>query len=216
MRCTITRSRSRSVLDRGPLSAHGRPGRSLITNPGSNLRLRCGVSPVLTALDNGVTVALGTDGCALGDRDDAFAEMRLLFYLQREAGIDTRALSWQQAIAAATTAAGTVSPWRGDIGTIREGALADLIVMDLDEAGGPWFHPKLHPVHMLVHRATRHRLEASIVGGQLVWERARGPVVVDKPDAAARLRAHFDQHPPPSAEKTADTIEHVRTYYRTW
>lgn len=191
-------------------------GAALITNPGSNLRLRCGVSPVLTALDNGVTVALGTDGCALGDRDDAFAEMRLLFYLQREAGIDTRALSWQQAIAAATTAAGTVSPWRGDIGTIREGALADLIVMDLDEAGGPWFHPKLHPVHMLVHRATRHHLEASIVGGQLVWERARGPVVVDKPDAAARLRAHFDQHPPPSAEKTADTIERVRAYYRTW
>ncbi len=120
-------------------------GAMLITNPGSNLRLRCGISPVLTALGQGVTVALGTDGCSLGDRDDAFAEMRLLLYLQREPGIDAPALTWQEAAAAATGAAAAATPWRDEIGTIKPGARADLSVFRLDEAAGPWVHPDAHP-----------------------------------------------------------------------
>lgn len=200
-----------------------RRGAALITNPGSNLRLRCGVSPVLTALDHGVTVALGTDGCSLGDRDDAFGEMRLLFYLQRRAGIDTPALTWQQATATATTGAAAVTPWRDEIGAIKVGALADLVVFDLDEAGGPWFNPELHPVHVLLHRATRQHLTASIIGGRLVWERARGPIVGDKRDSAARLRACMEGPgvKPASADvegtdRKENIAERVRAYYRTW
>lgn len=185
-------------------------GSALITNPGSNLRLRCGISPVLLALNEGVNVALGTDGCSLGDRDDAFAEMRLLFYLHRGAGLDTPALTWQQALTMSTTAAARVTPWgpttdgvHGDrsdfdtsdgwLGAIVVGKRADLSVYHLDDAAGPWRHPDLHPVHVLLHRATRQHADAIVVDGKLIWDAEDGARLVDEAEAMARARTSMAQ-----------------------
>lgn len=187
-------------------------GASLITNPGSNLRLRCGVSPVLNALDEGVNVALGTDGCSLGDRDDAFAEMRLLFYLQREAGLDTRALTWQQAVTMCAEGAARVTPWGAEqLGSIAPGKQADLSVYHLGDAAGPWYHPDLHPVHVLLHRATRQHVDAMIVQGRLVWDAEDGPRLVDGAEVSERAQKAVVEA---TGERSLPDI--VTEYYRNW
>lgn len=115
-------------------------------------------------------------------------------------------------------------PWRDQVGTIKPGARADLSVFRLDEAAGPWVHPDAHPVHVLVHRATRQHLAACVVDGRVVWQRERGAVLVDKEEAAARLRSYFDElairEAPgaagPACTRTAAAAERVRRYYRTW
>lgn len=195
-------------------------GVSLITNPGSNLRLRCGVSPVLSALRNGVNVALGTDGCSLGDGDDALAEMRLLFYLQREAGIDTDALTWEQTLRTATTAAARVTPWSDEIGTLAVGNAADVSVFDFDGAAGPWVHPGLHPVHVLLHRGTKHHVLATIRGGNVVWSREEGAAQVERArtEAVAALQGRLDAQGAAAKGDGAGAafVERVRDYYRTW
>lgn len=186
---------------------------SLITNPGSNLRLRCGVSPVLNALKRGVNVALGTDGCTLGERDDAFAEMRLLFYLQRGPGIPTPALTWEHALKAATQGAAAVTPWSQNVGAIRPGALADLSVFNLQAASAPWSHPDLDPRHILVHRASREHLAATIVGGQLVYDAERGPLRVKAADVAEKLHESLANAPLRSKDGITNT---VRAYFQDW
>lgn len=214
-------------LDAADFELLAAKGAALITNPGSNLRLRCGVSPVLLALDKGVNVALGTDGCSLGDRDDAFAEMRLLFYLQRGSGLNTPALTWQQAFDMSTRAAARVTPWGGDqLGTITVGEQADLSVYHLDEAAGPWRHPDLHPVHVLLHRATRQHVDAIVVDGQLIWDAEDGARLVDEAEAWARAGAIMGKvdlpgeaesgaaADSPGAERSLPDI--VRAYYADW
>lgn len=228
-------------LNEGDFDRMADRGASLITNPGSNLRLRCGVSPVLLALERGVNVALGTDGCSLGDRDDAFAELRLLFYLQREAGIDTRVLTWKQAVTMSTTAAARVTPWHdvpiggdaanGDldaatipkrdatIGAIIPGMQADLSVYNVDAAAGPWSHPDLHPIHVLLHRATRGDVEALVIEGELVWEKESGSKLVDEQEAgerAAEAMARAAKRAASEKENAPSLPDVVTDYYRQW
>lgn len=196
------------------LDVMARQGAQLITNPGSNLRLKCGVGPVLTALRKGITVALGTDGCTLGDRDDVLAEMRLLFYLQRVPGMDTPALTWQEAVHAATGGAAAVTPWRGRAGVIKEGALADLSLFNLQEAAAPWSHPDIHPVHLLLHRGSRAQLEAVVVGGSVIWQAQKGSLRVDEAEAAQRLRD--DMASRPLKPERPDYSDIVVSFYRGW
>lgn len=186
---------------------------SLITNPGSNLRLRCGISPVLDALERGVNVALGTDSCTLGERDDAWAEMRLLFYLQRGAGIPTPALTWKEPIIAATQAAAKVLPWGDRLGEIRPGAIADLSLFDWKAAAAPWSHPKHNPLQVLLQRASREHLSALVVGGEIVWEAGRGCLKVDAETVSEEIARCMDNVALPTSE---GWTEMVRDYYREW
>lgn len=188
-------------------------GASLITNPGSNLRLRCGISPVLAALDRGVTVALGTDGLTVGDADDALAEMRLLLHLQRTPGLDTPALTWQQVLSAATDGAAAVTAWQGQLGTIAPGLPADVTVYDYDAVQGPWAHPRLSPLEVLVQRGSSRHLHAVVVAGRPVWQAGAGPVNVSAAAVKAELREHMQSLPLPEPSGLTET---VTEFYRDW
>lgn len=187
-------------------------GASLITNPGSNLRLRCGVSPVLAALAAGVNVALGTDGCTLGEQDDAFGEIRLLLNLQREAGFDTPALTWQQALHSATGAAAAVTPWRDELGTIAPGNHADLSVFDLAAVAAPWTHPDVSPLQLLVQRAAARHVAKVVVAGEVVLDES-GPLRADPAEVAQRLQRFMAERELPAR---TDLPEVVREFYRGW
>jgi cytosine/adenosine deaminase-related metal-dependent hydrolase len=189
-------------------------GAALITNPGSNLRLRCGVSPVLAALRQGVRVALGTDGCTLGERDDAFQEMRLLLNLQRPPGTDAPALTWQQALHSATAAAAGVLPGDGDLGVIEAGALADLSVFDHEAAALPWSHPELDPVQLLVQRASARHLAAVVVDGKVVFDAENGSLRVNSEQVAAALHDDMTGRDLPGRDDAL--LERVREFYRNW
>jgi len=52
-------------------------GAAVAHNPGSNLRLGCGIAPVRELLDRGVTVGLGTDGSVCADNQNLFEALRI-------------------------------------------------------------------------------------------------------------------------------------------
>ena len=56
---------------------------SIVTNPGSNTKLASGIAPLTRFLDNGINVAIGTDGPASNNCLDMFREMFLATGLQK-------------------------------------------------------------------------------------------------------------------------------------
>src|SRR5207245_7786575 len=52
-------------------------GGAIAHNPGSNLRLGCGIAPVRELLDRGVAVGLGTDGSVCADNQNLFEALRI-------------------------------------------------------------------------------------------------------------------------------------------
>jgi 5-methylthioadenosine/S-adenosylhomocysteine deaminase len=86
--------------DCGPLRPPGRYGDQRIVehdvkpvhNPESNMKLASGVSPVFKLLKQGVTVGLGTDGCASNNNLDLFAEMDTAAKLNKVEAMDPTVL----------------------------------------------------------------------------------------------------------------------------
>ncbi|MET8830186.1 amidohydrolase [Streptomyces sp. NPDC004610] len=103
--------------------------------PGSNAKLASGTARLTALRAAGVPVGLGTDGPASNDDLDLWEEARLAMMFARLAAADPVALRAEEAFLLATSA-GAAALGRTDIGTLREGAWADLVHVSVD---GPHF-----------------------------------------------------------------------------
>ncbi len=104
-------------------------GVTIVTNSSSNLHLRSGVAPAGKMLGCGCRLALGIDGRALDDDDDALREMRLTHLLHAGTGFTTAASQAQ--ILQSAVGLGRLSVTnRDDGGAIVHGAPADLLLLD--------------------------------------------------------------------------------------
>ena len=107
-------------------------------NPGSNLKLASGISPVVELLKAGVKVSLGTDGAASNNNLDMFEEMRLAALLHKGISGDPTAVPAFEAFMMATKV-GAESIWLDDCGSLQVGMKADFIALDIDQ---PHYFPK--------------------------------------------------------------------------
>ena len=69
--------------DASDIDRLGETGTAVAHCPSSNMRLASGIAPVLTMLEQGVTVALGVDGSASNDAGNLLAEVRQAMLLSR-------------------------------------------------------------------------------------------------------------------------------------
>jgi cytosine/adenosine deaminase-related metal-dependent hydrolase len=191
-------------LDSAEREALASAGVSVATNPGSNLRLHAGVAPVRALLASGVNVALGTDNMALGGRDEILDELRLLCALQRAPQIRDTGLSATDSVQLITVSGGRAIG-RPDIGVLQPGAMADIVVIDLNRL--PPLSGSADPLALVLALATSRDIEYVIAGGQVIAERGtcRRPgtdahehrVTSTSVDAAAQaaalVRAHIEE-----------------------
>jgi cytosine/adenosine deaminase-related metal-dependent hydrolase len=105
-------------------------GATVVHNPGSNRRTGAGRCRVRRLLDAGVNVALGIDSNSAPEEPDPFAEMRMALEVAGELG---QPISHAEVLAMATTG-GARAVCRPDLGTLRPGATADVIALDLAQA----------------------------------------------------------------------------------
>lgn len=107
-----------------------RRGVFAVHNPVSNLKLGSGVMDMPAMLGAGVSVALGTDGCASNNNLNLFEELRLAAMLHKGVRRDPTLISPAQAIASATHT-GAAACGFDRCGRLEEGWRADMVLLDV-------------------------------------------------------------------------------------
>jgi 5-methylthioadenosine/S-adenosylhomocysteine deaminase len=148
----------------------------VIHDPTSNMLLASGVAPVPRLRDAGVTLGLACDGPACNNGQDMIETMKNAALLQkavtRQPGIVVADQVFRMATHGGAQAVGL-----GDrLGLVREGYLADLVVIDLR---APHLTPVHDPLAALVYSARGSDVRTVIVGGQVVV-RDRSVTTVDE------------------------------------
>ncbi len=163
-------------------------GASLVHNPTSNMKLGSGFAPVAKALEKGVNVALGTDGCASNNNLNMFEEMHLTALIHKGLSLDPTTLSAMDIVNMATVN-GARALGRDDTGVLKAGMKADIAAIDLD---APHLTPYSDIPSLLVYSAQGSDVCMTMVDGKILYENGEY-LTIDaervKREAAARARA---------------------------
>ncbi|MEH6467614.1 MAG: TRZ/ATZ family hydrolase [Porticoccus sp.] len=131
--------------------------------PESNLKLASGFCPVTTLLDNGINVALGTDGAASNNNLDMFGEMSTAALVAKAVSGDAGAVDAHTALQMATINGAKAMGWDDQIGSIEVGKSADLAAITL---GTIESEPLYNPTSQLVYTNAGSRVSHLWVNGR--------------------------------------------------
>ncbi len=141
---------------------------SVIHNPASNLKLCSGFFPYARLRSRGIRIGLGTDGCSSNNNLDMLEEMKIASLAAKAQAKDPTLMPAQEIFEAATRSGARI--FGLDCGEIREGRLADCILVDLN-------HPQLVPNHTLisnlVYAANGDCVTTTICDGRLLMHNRR-------------------------------------------
>ncbi len=132
-------------------------------NPISNLKVAAGISPVPEMLSKGVSVALGTDGPASNNTVDMFETMKVAALIHKCAKRDPTVMRAQQVLDMATII--PAEKLGLNTGSIEEGKLADIVVLDTEL---PWWTPLHSVLSHLIYAARSTDVNTVIINGRIV------------------------------------------------
>ena len=155
----------------------------VVHNPESNMKLASGVAPVPAFLARGITVGLGTDGCASNNDLDLFREMGMAARLHKVMANDPTVLDARTALTL-TTINGAKVLGRDDIGSLEQGKKADFIIIDLDK---PHLVPLYNPYSHLVYAASGADVTTTIINGRVIM-RDRKILTVDEQEVMREVK----------------------------
>lgn len=141
-------------------------GVNVAHNPTSNLKLASGTAPIKTYLDNGINVALGTDGASSNNNLNMFEEMHLASLIHKGASLDPTVVDAYQVLKMATVN-GAKALGLNNVGKIEKGYLADIIILDLDK---PHFYPKHNLISNVVYSAQGSDVDTVIINGEILMQ----------------------------------------------
>lgn len=142
-------------------------GLTAVTNPGSNVKLASGLPPVKRMLDEGISVAIGTDGPASNNCLDMFREMFLTAGLAKIREEDAACISAEEVLYMAT-AAGADAMGLIQCNSLEEGKKADLIMIDMQQ---PNMQPENNFVKNLVYSGSKQNVKMTVVNGTILYEK---------------------------------------------
>ncbi len=191
-----------------------RLGLTIVTNPGSNMRLGNGAPPIAAMLDAGVRLALGTDNCALDDNEDYLSELRLGRLLGRTAALSNA--EQLRAFCAVGTESGARAAFLPDTGRIEPGYKADLVALDLSTARGAYLDPETSVFEAVMARGTGRDVVITMVGGRVLYRNGR-LTEADMGEARRLAEKTAAETRSTSADREAagEFAEALRSHYRS-
>ena len=137
-----------------------------VTNPGSNTKLASGIAPVKRFLDEGINVAIGTDGPSSNNCLDMFREMFLVTGLAKLREKDASVVNGMEVLKMATVN-GAKAMGLDDCDVLAEGKEADLIMIDLKQ-------PNMQPINdipnNLVYSGSKQNVKLTMIHGTILYE----------------------------------------------
>lgn len=156
-----------------------------VTNPASNLKLASGVAPIKRFLDEGIALAIGTDGPASNNCLDMFREMFLTTALAKVREKDAACVPAEEVLYMAT-AGGAHCMGLDDCDCLAVGKKADIIMIDLQQ---PNMQPENHIVKNLVYSGSKQNVIMTMVNGRILYEAGQFSIGFDPAEIYAKANA---------------------------
>ncbi len=137
-----------------------------VTNPGSNTKLASGTAPIARYLEDGIGLAIGTDGPASNNCLDMFREMFLVTGLSKLKNKDASSMDADEVLYMATVGgAKAMGLLESDV--LSPGKYADLIRIDMSK-------PEMQPVNNitknLVYSGSKADVRLTMIAGKILYE----------------------------------------------
>ncbi|MCI0502164.1 MAG: amidohydrolase [Fusobacteria bacterium] len=137
-------------------------------NPKSNLKLGSGIANINTYIREDLKVAIGTDGAASNNALDMLSELQYASLLQKGINSDPMAIKAYEALKLGTFDGSVVLKRENQIGMLKEGYEADIIMFDLNQ---PHFYPlENSPVANLVYSSKSTDIIMTMVQGKILMQ----------------------------------------------
>jgi 5-methylthioadenosine/S-adenosylhomocysteine deaminase len=129
------------------------------------MKLASGIAPVPSLLNAGVTVGLGTDGCASNNDLDLFREMDTAAKLHKVNLLDPTVMDARTVLKMATIDGAKAIGLDKDIGSLEAGKQADVIIVDTEK---PHLVPMYNPVSHIIYTVQGSDIRDVIVAGRIL------------------------------------------------
>lgn len=172
------------VMDDEDIAIFADRGCKVVHNPESNMKLASGVASISAMLKRGVTVGLGTDGCASNNNLDMFQEMDTAAKLEKSALLDPTVMSARTVIRMATCNGAKILGLDSLIGSLAVGKKADLCIMDMNK---PHLTPMYDEYSHLVYAVNGSDVDTVLINGRVVMHH-RQLLTIDEKEAMERVR----------------------------
>jgi 5-methylthioadenosine/S-adenosylhomocysteine deaminase len=152
-------------LDDDDIEIIAKRGASVSHNPESNMKLASGIAPIPALLKAGVTVGLGTDGCASNNNLDLFSEMDTAAKLHKVNAMDPTLMEAATVLKMATIAGARSLGLQDITGSLEIDKKADVIIIGTHK---PHLVPVYNPVSHIVYSAQGSDVQDVIVDGRIL------------------------------------------------
>ena len=184
-----------------------------------NLIMRDGIAPVYYMLKAGMNVAMGMDEKGINDDEDPFMEMRMIYFLHRHAGIsltECPALSPYEVLRLATVNGARPTGFAGEIGALRPGMKADMILVNTQEIlNAPCMLPGFDMGEVVLRRGLGRYTDTVIVGGEKIMEH-RKLLKIDLEALYQEVREQVSHGRTQAQLDREAFLERIRPYYQAW
>ncbi len=142
-------------------------GVKIAHNPISNMKIANGTAPVPEYKKKGICVSLGTDGAASNNNLDMFEEMKVCALLHKISNMDPSTVPAYDVLEFATTNGAKALGMEDEIGSIEEGKMADIILVNQKSTN---LTPLTNPVSHIVYAAKGSDVDSVIVDGKILMQ----------------------------------------------
>lgn len=176
-------------LDDEDIEIYARSGAKIVNTPICEMKIGDGLAPIPKLVKAGIPVALGTDGAMWNNSNDIFREMKCMSIIHNlKAGV--RAFSAEDILDMATVNGAKLFDMEKELGTLEEGKIADLILVD---AAAPHMNPlrtgkNSNVSSAIVYCASGSDVSDVIIGGREIV-RNRKLLTVDIQELQGRVQS---------------------------